>query len=289
MAFDPNFAFRNLDTKVGINKLLAEINKLDDASRQIILRAISTQLTDAQKQHVLALLRSQVATTDAAVRNWLIQGITGAYVAGANYTVKALRAINFKAPAGLGGGLQTITPELITTVPFMQPHLAAVNVLLSSAYTDFASTMTGFIKGAENILNDTIRRQIRSQIAEGRLEGSSIKTIKNTVKETLGDQGFTVLLDRGGREWQLGQYSEMLTRTHINKAANEAMINRMGDFEVDIVEVSSNGATDELCSSQEGALYSISGNSENYPPLDGNEPPYHPNCTHNLIPRPDLH
>lgn len=264
------------------------INQLDDKGRAEILAALNTQLSDSKKRQVLAMLRQQIATTDVAVRAWLSTGITTAYVAGANYSVKALKAIGFQAPASLGGGLVSIDVQMLTTAAFMQPHLAAVNTLLSSAYLDFGNSMTGYLRGAENILNDALKLQIRSSIASGRLEGTSIADIKKVVKTNIGDQGFTVLLDRGGREWQLGRYSEMLARTHINKAANEAMINRTSDFGVDIVEVSDHGATDEACAEQEGMLYSISGDSENYDPLDGNEPPYHPNCTHNLIPRPDL-
>lgn len=287
MAIKPNFAFTDLDTAVGLNKLIAIINTLDDAGRKILINAINQQLSDGKKQQVLALLRQHVAATDTAVREWLINGITASYVAGVNFATKQLGQIKFLIPAG-APKLAPIDIALIRSAPFMKPHLEAVNVLLSSAYADFGSTMTGYMKGAEQIINDALKLQTRSTIAMGRLEGTAIGDIAKTVKNNFSDNGFTVLIDRGGREWQLGRYSEMVTRTHINKAANEAVINRMGDFDVDIVEVSSHGAIDEACAEQEGELYSISGNSQNYPPLDGNEPPYHPNCTHNLIPRPDL-
>jgi hypothetical protein len=69
---------------------------------------------------------------------------------------------------------------------------------------------------------------------------------------------------------------------------NEGNINRAGDFEVDIVEVSSHRAMDSLCAPQEGRLYSIKGKSPNYPPLARNEPPFHHNCRHSLLLQPDL-
>lgn len=277
----------NLDTQAGISKLISIINGLDAQGRAIILNALNSELSDAKKQQVISQLRTHVAASDAAVRDWLIRGIGISYVAGTNYATKVLKSIGFKAPAG-APSLTPVTVELLQSAPFLKPHLQVVNTLLSSAYLDFGNAMTGYIRGAENILNDALKRQVRSSIAEGRLEGSSIADIKKVVKNTIGDSGFTVLIDRGGKEWSLGRYSEMLARTHINKAANEAAINRTSDYGVDIVEVSSHGASDEACASEEGQLYSISGNSPNYPPLDGHEPPYHPNCTHNLIPRPDL-
>lgn len=427
MAIDPNFPFKDLETKVGINKLLTEVEKLDTKGRQLILDALQTELSENKKQAVLAALRQSVTTTDAAVREWLVKGMSQSYITGVNAVAqigevqigqksviplfkwsdatpevdtmwekiravagdqagtvgdgiyfaldpdsskdfgnvlhtftfptkyklydatlasnqvvvggvtmsklehemykalgqkgntqdliafaksKGYSGVIFPADGGTGkwvglnkevaknaveGALPpvsasggTITVELLQGAAFMKPHLAAVNALLGSAYADFGNSMTGYIKGAENILNDALKRQIRSTIASGRLEGTAIGDIAKLVKADVKTQGFTVLLDKGGRQWELKRYTEMVTRTHINKAANEGMINRMGDFGVDIVQVSAHGADDRLCAPEEGEIYSLSGNSKNYPAIDGHEPPYHPNCTHNLIPRPDL-
>lgn len=279
--------YPNLDSVAGVNELVKIITKLDNEGRAILLRSLNTELTDLRKTQVLNALRQTVGASDAAVRAWLVKGITASYVEGANFAVKSLKAINFRPKAGQPP-LVLMTPELLRSSPFLKPHLQTVNTLLSNAYLEFGSAMTGYVKGAETILNETIRRQIRSQIAEERLMGSAIRDIKKTVTETLGDRGFTALVDRGGRKWDLSRYSEMLSRTQINKAANEAVVNRNSDWGVDIFEVSAHGAEDEACASEEGKIYSLSGNSKNYPPLDGHEPPYHPNCTHNLIPRPDL-
>lgn len=181
-----------------------------------------------------------------------------------------------------------VTVDQLKTDPIYQEHVKIVNALIGDAYLDFGNAMTGYVKGAERIMNDALKRQIRSNIAGGRLEGQSIPQIKKTVKTTLQDQGFTVLIDRGGAKWSLANYSEMLARTHIIKANTEGVVNRAGDYGIDIVEVSSNNATDSICSAEEGKIYSVSGNSKNYPPLAGHEPPYHPNCRHTLLLRPEL-
>lgn len=276
-----------LDSVAGTNQLLREIKKLDDTGREIILQAISTELSSAKKEQVLTYLKSAVTETDKVVRNWLIKGISSTYVYGSNLTVRQLKSISFK-PAPHLPKLKPITVEMLNTVPAMKPHLEAVNTLLSDAYLDFGNTMNGYVKGAERILNDTLKKQVRSKIAEGRLEGASVAEIKKVVREGFSDRGFTVLLDRGGREWTLDRYSEMLTRTHLLKSNNDGVINRASDFEVDIVEISTIGSDDELCASQEGRIYSISGKSKEYEPLGDNDPPYHPNCRHTLLMRPDL-
>jgi hypothetical protein len=270
-----------------VNKLMKTISALDNAGRVVLLRAISEQMTDAKKQQFLMLLKSEATKADAEVRNWLVQGISKTYVGGMNLTQQQIASIKMPMKAGLPS-LAPLTVTALNTNPFMKPHLQAVNALLSDAYLDFGNSMSGYVRGAEKILNETLKKQLRSEIAMGRLEGQAVKEIKKTVKDELASRGFTVLIDRGGNSWSLPRYSEMLTRTHLLKANNEGVINRASDFEVDIVEVSDIGSDCDICSEQEGEIYSISGKSNEYPAIGGNEPPYHPNCRHTLLLRPDL-
>lgn len=282
---------KKLDTVAGMNQLLKIMSNVNVAGRDIILKAISQEMTQNKKQQFLAMLRSEAVKADAQVKDWAIKSMTATYVAGMNqaqgmYSI-AVKSGKATFPAGAIKG--NITVQVLHSTPELAPHLAAVNSLISDVYLDFGKTMNGFVSGAEKIINDQLKRQIRSTIAQGRLEGASIDAIKSTIKEQFADKGFTVLLDKGGKQWELERYSEMVARTHVIKTNNEAVINRSSDFKVDIVEITGSiGATDEVCQREEGKIYSISGKSENYPALEGHEPPYHPNCRHTLLLRPDL-
>jgi len=158
---------------------------------------------------------------------------------------------------------------------------------MSDAYLDFGNAMSGYVRGSEHLLNETIKRQIQRKLAVGRLDGSGAVEIAETIIKNLGDQGFTVLLDKRGAQWSLERYSEMLARTHIIRANNEGTINRCLDYEIDIVEISDHNTACPICSPYEGKKYSISGKSKEYPKLDM-QWPIHPNCRHALLPRPDL-
>jgi hypothetical protein len=279
-----------LDSVAGVNVLLREIAKLNTVGRETIIRALSQEMTDVKKRQFVAILNSEAVKTDQAIKAWLVKGITNVYVAGLNQAQELFRIEVSKGNAVYPSGAikGKITVELLQNNTMLRPHLTAVNNLLSDAYLDFGNTITGFVRGSERILNEQLKQQIRSTIAIGRLEGSDIRTIKKDVVEKFKDKGFTVLLDKSGREWELERYSEMLARTHIIKANNEAVVNRASDFKVDIVEISSHGADDEICAAEEGKIYSISGKSENYEALAGHEPPFHPHCRHTLLLRPDL-
>lgn len=275
---------RNLNkalAEANIPELMAIVDTLDSDGKKLLLVGIGTQLTEAKKKALVKAIRSQVTVADVAVRDWLVKSIATSYVSGLNTTDLFLKKFDIKVAK------EKITIEILKTAGDLKPHLQVVNSLISDAYLDFGTTMNGYVKGAEKILNDTLRKQVRQDIALGRLDGASVREIKKVVTQTLGDRGFTVLLDRGGNQWELSRYSEMLTRTHLIRANNEATINRAGDFEIDIVEVSTHGATDEICAGYEGKIFSISGKSREYPKLE-EEPPFHPNCKHSLLLRPDL-
>lgn len=184
--------------------------------------------------------------------------------------------------------IKPLTVELLKNSAEFSPHLSAVNAMLSDAYLDFGNAMNSFVKSGERMINDALKKQVRDTLMYGRLDGESIKDIKSSVKEAFVNKGFIGLTDRNGREWTIDRYSEMLTRTHIMKANNEGAINRARDFDVDIVEISDHGSTCPICSPYEGKLFSLSGSSKKYPSLDGNVPPFHPNCKHSLLYRPDL-
>ena len=264
-----------------VKKLLGIVSKLEASGKQLVIDGISSELTDTKKKQLIAQLKANAAITDVAIKEWLVKSVSGSYVAGLNTTDEVLKKFGIKT------GMGKIHVEVLKSLPELKPHLAAVNALMSDAYLDFGSGITGWIKGTDHILNDIIKQQIQAQISVGRLDGEGVRAIKKDILATLKSQGFEALIDRGGNQWTLERYSEMLTRTHLIRANNESNINRMKEFGVDLVEVSSHGATDQICEPIEGKIFSLSGNSDVYPQLD-QEPPFHPNCAHSLQPRPDL-
>ena len=267
--------------RANIDELVKIVNKLDSAGRAIVLESISTELTDTKKKKFIAKIKLSAVAADKEIKTWLVGSMSEMYVGGINTTDEKIKKYGVKV------GKTKMTIEILKTTKEMSPHLAAVNSLLSDAYLDFGNSMTGYVRGAEHIVNDTMKRQVQKKLAIGRLDGASIKEITKIIKEDLGDRGFSVLLDRGGRKWSLKNYSEMLARTHLIKANNEATINRALEFDIDIVEISSHNTECPICIPYEGKKFSISGNSKKYPQLES-QPPYHPNCKHTLMPRPDL-
>jgi len=272
---------RLLDKEV--SELRTILGELEEKGQNSIEAATSIELLEARKRAVMVEIKGAVAEADAQVKAWLSPAMAGAYIAGFNYTDEILKTFDIKLKSGV------LTVDILRTVEDFAPHLQVVNLLIGDAYGDIAGGMTGWVRGNERVLSDVMRQQIQSRIAEGRLAGEAARIIKKDVVSIIQKNGLRALLDRGGRQWTLERYSEMVTRTHLIKANNEATLLRMKEYDIDIVQVSTHGATDDLCMPQEGEIYSMSGKSKNYPRAQPEDlPPYHPNCKHSLLPRPDL-
>lgn len=272
--------------KSRIEELLEIITKLDDQVRAEVLKAISSQLTSTTKTATLGSIKTIIQGSDSQIKDWIVNAVVDAYVEGSNVMYGDLTKLSVK-PGSSNVVSTAITADMIRQIDLLSVQKEAVNALVSDFYLDFANGMNGLVRGAEHQLNEALKRQIRARTIAGQLTGQSIQKIAKDVRSVLGDQGFSVLIDRGGRQWSLKSYADMLVRTHIIKSANEGSINRYLSYGLDIVQISTHTGSCPICQQYEGKIYSISGESKEYPKLDIT-PPYHPRCRHTYLPRPDL-
>jgi len=257
-----------------LSELVNYVRALDDGTQKIILAAIRTRLTDPVLKAQLAQVEKLAQGTDAQIRAWLTQNVPLGYFDG---YVAASRKVKTKA----------LTYQAFLTNEKTLFHREAVNMLLKDSYSDFARTMTQTVRGAERILTDTARQQIRGKLIAGDIQGQSVDRIARDIRQTFADDGFRVMIDRAGRKWQLPDYSEMLARTNLIKTANEGVVNRLSELGYDLVEWMTADSPCDICDPFDGKIFSVSGNSDQYPALDV-QPPRHPNCRCSLAPRPDL-
>lgn len=250
--------------------------------RDTVLDAVNQRLNESRKQDAMRLIRRHGDTADQQIRNWSSESIGKTYVKGFNHAGSQLSAVGAAAPS------EELTIDLLREEPEFGVHKEAADELTQEAYLDFGEGINNTVRNAEQRLNDAKRRAITAQLREGRLSGEALEDVAEEVAERLDQQGFTALVDRGGRRWQLQNYSEMLTRTHVIRANNQAQMNTYLDYDVQIVEISSHGATDSLCQPEEGNVYTLDPDDNSGYDYLSDPPPFHPNCKHTVLPRPDL-
>ena len=270
-----------------IDELLQIINVLDEQTRREVLKAISKKLDITSKNYHLTQIKRYIQGSDKAIKDWIVKAVADSYASGSNVMYADLRKLSV-SPSNTQVVLGLWTADKIRQIDLLSVQKDAINALVSDAYLDFASGMNGLVRGAERQLNEALRRQIRAQEIVGQVTGASMKEIAKEVKTLIGDQGFSVLIDRGGHSWTLDRYSDMLARTHIIKSANEVAIARAVNFGIDHMQVSTHPGSCKICQPYEGKIYSVSGQSDEYPSIGEFPSPIHPHCRHTLMPRPDL-
>src|SRR5690625_4409351 len=92
------------------------------------------------------------------------------------------------------------------------------------------------------------------------------EALRKTVKEW-SDRGVPALIDRSGREWSSEAYVGMVMRSTNNNVANEMQDERMREYGADLIEVSSYEEARPKCAEDQGKIYSMSGDSNRYPPF----------------------
>lgn len=176
-------------------------------------------------------------------------------------------------------------PPALKKIP-MSPSLKDQIVLMvEDAKIDFGAGLGGARKAAGTVLSEAMKEQLANTIAAGTAQGKGIPKISKDVLNLLGDEGFTTFVRRNGTGMNLKAYSEMLTRTHVIRAANESTVQRARQLDVNILEMSEHaGVKDQACLDVQGELFDLEGKQYPKPPAM----PIHPNCKHKLFLRPDL-
>ena len=118
--------------------------------------------------------------------------------------------------------------------------------------------------------------------------GQTVKQAQIRLVEMLNNEGIVAFVDRGGREWQLSTYAEMVARSTTREITNLASVNRSRQVAGDLVIMSAHATSCPICWPLQGRVYSISGTNPNYPPLEtawsGGFANIHPNCRHSVKP-----
>lgn len=190
-------------------------------------------------------------------------------------------------------GINVLDKKLVSNKPFVsvktvftQPNKDQVAALIDDSRKAFGEALTNVGRSVRSITQTAFQREVQARIAEGVVTAETRTQIAAGVKQQLREKGMTALTDRGGKSWSLDRYADMLTRTKLTEARNTALSTKMLENGQDLVQVSINGSNHPACADQEGKIFSLTGKTDGYPPLDDaiNEGLFHPNCQHTINP-----
>ena len=163
---------------------------------------------------------------------------------------------------------------------FGRIHSGAIAMLTASSMEGVKNAHLKMVRQTRDAYRDVI-----TDVSKGVVTG--VKTRQQIVQEALNklaDKGITKFKDSSGRNWDIGSYVEMATRTTTGQAVIQGHVNRMQDQGRDLVIVSDHPEESDLCRPHEGKVYSISGRDRKYKSLKWaiNQGLFHPNCRHRV-------
>ena len=174
---------------------------------------------------------------------------------------------------------------LTATGKLSEQQILELNAIISDTLNDYGEALHGVFNNAQKVMTDVRKARLEAIFVEDRLKDSTLKELKDKIINDLA-KDFTAIVDKGGREWKLDTYAEMLARTRTREVTNLAMTTRLKMEGYDLVQVSSHGGGCDLCKPWDGKVLSMTGATHGYPTTDDAESAglMHPNCKHRYLP-----
>ena len=174
---------------------------------------------------------------------------------------------------------------LTATGKLSEQQILELNAIISDTLNDYGEALHGVFNNAQKVMTDVRKARLEAIFVEDKLKDSTLKELKDKIINDLA-KDFTAIVDKGGREWKLDTYAEMLARTRTREVTNLAMTTRLKMEGYDLVQVSSHGGGCDLCQPWDGKVLSMTGATHGYPTVSEAEMAgvFHPNCKHRLLP-----
>lgn len=169
------------------------------------------------------------------------------------------------------------------TTPSRGAHEAVVRQMVREMELNFAKGINATRGGIRTAISMSERELLRSAFADFDTRANAKKEILHILKTN----GVQSIVDRGGKNWKLDTYVDMLTRTTARAAYNQGMVNRSLELGQKVFRVSFSGTKHKECAVWERQLLTINGEF-GLPTIQEATAAglFHPNCFHRLQPDP---
>lgn len=196
---------------------------------------------------------------------------------GASMQVGAFTRTPLLSPAIQPGELSREALKALADVP---EHHSMYQAFQQAAYEDFAATRLPVVRSKM----DKVRALVVEASDQVYREADSLtrRQLSQQIIRRLTDEGITGIQYANGRTAKLDTYTEMVARSQTGNASRQAHMSRLQEYGRDLVLISQHYPVSPLCEPWQGRVFSISGDSDNYPSLEEaiSGGLYHSNCKH---------
>jgi hypothetical protein len=255
-----------------------------------------------------AKVREIVRRLDVIATKWARTAIAEAYKSKRlEVGPAAKRASTFGKPSEQGRAARAI-PRLVenaasslvkanrTIEASAREFLAAYESAFGAV--DIARAKTEAMQFMDAGVAEDMERKVKYYLSRNYDEGSIARKLRKYLEKVVSGDDF---IEVGGKFFELKYYAEMVARSELHNAYVDATVDECKAYDCDLVQFSRHASPCPICAQLEGKVFSISGDDEQFPPL--NEPVQvevmtktesktidvdprfpHPNCEHNLNP-----
>ncbi len=216
-------------------KLLAQMGALDKANIKVIAEYAGIapeMLTEALETAALTAIEELEPGFQSLAKDGIING-TSVPIEGT--MAKALKSYNKQAKQSL---------NMVNTVMRYKAKSAAQKIINDTAEL---SEKQSFI----DMLNKATGKAVTG--AESRQAA-----MRQCIKE-MSEKGIPAFVDKRGREWSPEAYINMDIRTTVSNTAHQAQLDRMKDYGLNLIEVSSHNGARPKCAKDQGKIFNRSG------------------------------
>lgn len=243
----------NIDTPTAQWKMqmLAQLGALDKANIRTIAQYVGVapeMLTQALEISSLSAIKELEVGFQKLVKDGVVEGTT---VPVENTMARALKAYNKQAIKSL---------NMVNTMMRYKAKTAAHKIINDTA--ELANKQT-FL----NTLNKATGKVVTG--VESRQAA-----MRQCISEMI-DKGIPAFVDKSGREWSPEAYINMDIRTTCNNVAHQSQFDRMNDYGINFIEVSSHSGSRPKCAKDQGKIFNRNGGGGYTKDLRGNKIKYY--------------
>jgi hypothetical protein len=184
-------------------------------------------------------------------------------------------------------GVVKTLDEAEKLVKFNRVNSELVKAVVSDTQADLLAVTQNVDKRVRATVRQVVSESMRDNLSKG-INGRKTMN-RDTIqglRKKLGDSVNTGIIDASGRRWKPEVYVDMVTRTKMMRATNDATINEAIGRDAYYGVISSHGAKD-ACRNWEGKIVKLVSDTPGDYPYYGDLPNreiFHPNCKHTISP-----
>jgi hypothetical protein len=163
--------------------------------------------------------------------------------------------------------------------------LDIISAYSNQAMDNLNLTRTSMLNNAKQVYKSILDRTVLDSLS-GHLSGEA--ALRKAIRQ-MASEGIPALIDKAGKKWGIEGYVRMIMKTVTNNTVNKMQDQRLDDWGVDLVEITSHLGARPKCFPFQGRVYSVSGKSKKYPALSSTsigqaDGLFGINCGHNKYP-----